>query len=74
MDEWCIGVQLLVDIQPTLAKEARFALKGGTAIILFEHDLPNVDASSAAGGLIAIIELLFDNRQTPRLYPASEHA
>lgn len=31
-------VQLLVDILPTLAKEVRFALKGGTAINLFEHE------------------------------------
>lgn len=35
-------VQLLVDILPTLAKEVRFALKGGTAINLFEHDLPRL--------------------------------
>ncbi|WP_253939144.1 nucleotidyl transferase AbiEii/AbiGii toxin family protein [Spiribacter salilacus] len=32
-------VQLLVDILPVLAKETRFALKGGTAINMFEHDL-----------------------------------
>ncbi|MCG5516969.1 MULTISPECIES: nucleotidyl transferase AbiEii/AbiGii toxin family protein [unclassified Ectothiorhodospira] len=35
-------VQLLVDILPVLAKETRFALKGGTAINLFEHDLPRL--------------------------------
>ncbi|WPC06185.1 nucleotidyl transferase AbiEii/AbiGii toxin family protein [Pseudomonas benzenivorans] len=35
-------VQLLVDILPSLAKESRFALKGGTAINLFEHDLPRL--------------------------------
>ncbi len=35
-------VQLLVEILPTLAKETRFALKGGTAINLFEHDLPRL--------------------------------
>lgn len=35
-------VQLLVDILPVLAKEPRFALKGGTAINLFEHDLPRL--------------------------------
>ena len=35
-------VQLLVDILPELAKETRFALKGGTAINLFEHDLPRL--------------------------------
>ena len=35
-------VKLLVEILPTLAKEQRFALKGGTAINLFEHDLPRL--------------------------------
>jgi hypothetical protein len=35
-------VKLLVEILPTLAKERRFALKGGTAINLFEHDLPRL--------------------------------
>lgn len=35
-------VQLLVDVLPTLAKETRFALKGGTAINLFERDLPRL--------------------------------
>lgn len=35
-------VQLLVDILPVVAKETRFALKGGTAINLFEHDLPRL--------------------------------
>lgn len=35
-------VQLLVEILPVLAKEPRFALKGGTAINLFEHDLPRL--------------------------------
>lgn len=35
-------VQLLVDILPALAQEPRFALKGGTAINLFEHDLPRL--------------------------------
>ncbi|MBD3894684.1 nucleotidyl transferase AbiEii/AbiGii toxin family protein [Halomonas sp. ML-15] len=35
-------VQLLVDILPMLAQEPRFALKGGTAINLFEHDLPRL--------------------------------
>ena len=35
-------VKLLVDILPTLASEKRFALKGGTAINLFEHDLPRL--------------------------------
>lgn len=35
-------VQLLVEILPMLAQERRFALKGGTAINLFEHDLPRL--------------------------------
>ncbi len=35
-------VQLLVDILPVLAEEPRFALKGGTAINLFEHNLPRL--------------------------------
>ena len=35
-------VQLLVDILPLLAREPRFALKGGTAINLFEQDLPRL--------------------------------
>ena len=35
-------VRLLVEILPVLAQEPRFALKGGTAINLFEHDLPRL--------------------------------
>jgi predicted nucleotidyltransferase component of viral defense system len=35
-------VRLLVEILPVLASEPRFALKGGTAINLFEHDLPRL--------------------------------
>ena len=35
-------VKLLVEILPTLAGEKRFALKGGTAINLFERDLPRL--------------------------------
>lgn len=35
-------VKLRVEILPTLAEEQRFALKGGTAINLFEHDLPRL--------------------------------
>jgi hypothetical protein len=38
-------VQLLVDILPVLAKEPQFALKGGTAINLFEHDLPRLSVA-----------------------------
>ncbi|WP_236952601.1 nucleotidyl transferase AbiEii/AbiGii toxin family protein [Methyloversatilis sp. RAC08] len=33
---------MLVEILPVLAQEPRFALKGGTAINLFEHDLPRL--------------------------------
>lgn len=35
-------VRLLVEILPALASEQDFALKGGTAINLFEHDLPRL--------------------------------
>jgi predicted nucleotidyltransferase component of viral defense system len=35
-------VRLMVEILPMLAHEPRFALKGGTAINLFEHDLPRL--------------------------------
>lgn len=35
-------VRLLVEILPVLEQEPRFALKGGTAINLFEHDLPRL--------------------------------
>lgn len=35
-------VRLLVQILPMLDAEPRFALKGGTAINLFEHDLPRL--------------------------------
>jgi len=41
-------VQLLVDVLPALAQEPRFALKGGTAINLFEHDLPRLSVEIAA--------------------------
>jgi predicted nucleotidyltransferase component of viral defense system len=36
------AVTLLVNILPYLDTELRFALKGGTAINLFEHDLPRL--------------------------------
>ena len=35
-------LQLLTDLLPAVANERRFALKGGTAINLFEHDLPRL--------------------------------
>ena len=35
-------LKLLVEILPVLDREPRFALKGGTAINLFEHDLPRL--------------------------------
>ncbi|WP_232437267.1 nucleotidyl transferase AbiEii/AbiGii toxin family protein [Burkholderia ubonensis] len=35
-------VRLLLEILPALAQEPDFALKGGTAINLFEHDLPRL--------------------------------
>jgi hypothetical protein len=40
-------VQLLVDVLPALSQEPRFALKGGTAINLFEHDLPRLSVDIA---------------------------
>ena len=46
LDQWdrryTDRVRLLVEILPMLAQEPRFALKGGTAINLFEHDLPRL--------------------------------
>lgn len=35
-------LQLLTDLLPAVGLETRFALKGGTAINLFEHDLPRL--------------------------------
>lgn len=35
-------LQLLTDLLPVVARAPRFALKGGTAINLFEHDLPRL--------------------------------
>lgn len=35
-------VKMLLDVLPVVAGERRFALKGGTAINLFEHDLPRL--------------------------------
>lgn len=43
-------VRLLVEILPMLAREPRFALKGGTAINLFEHDLPRLSVRPARLG------------------------
>ncbi len=46
MSNWADGfrerLQLLTDLLPLVARETRFALKGGTAINLFEHDLPRL--------------------------------
>lgn len=46
-------VRLLVEILPVMASEPNFALKGGTAINLFEHDLPrlsvDIDLALVAG-------------------------
>ena len=35
-------VALLVGVMPFVADEAVFALKGGTTINLFEHDMPRL--------------------------------
>jgi hypothetical protein len=46
MSSWAEGfrqrLQLLTDLLPAVARETRFALKSGTAINLFEHDLPRL--------------------------------
>lgn len=46
LDQWdrryTDRVRLLIEILPVLAQEPSFALKGGTAINLFEHDLPRL--------------------------------
>jgi hypothetical protein len=41
-ERWLERVRLLVHALPVLDAESRFALKGGTAINLFEHDLPRL--------------------------------
>lgn len=41
-DPFRARLQLLTDLLPVVAREPRFALKGGTAINLFEHDLPRL--------------------------------
>jgi hypothetical protein len=41
-ERWLERVRLLVQVLPQLDQEPRFALKGGTAINLFEHDLPRL--------------------------------
>lgn len=41
-EDYAAQVALLVRILPYVAKEEIFALKGGTAINLFEHDLPRL--------------------------------
>lgn len=46
-------VALLVAILPHLAREPDFALKGGTAINLFEHDLPRLSVDIDLGWLRA---------------------
>jgi hypothetical protein len=41
-DPFRARLQLLTDLLPVISRERRFALKGGTAINLFEHDLPRL--------------------------------
>lgn len=41
-DRYLDRLRMLVQMLPQLDKERRFALKGGTAINLFEHDLPRL--------------------------------
>jgi hypothetical protein len=49
-------VQLLVDVLPSLAQEPRFALKGGAAISLFEHDLLSLSVE------IAVVEVVMGEK------------
>lgn len=50
-------VKLLVEILPTLAKEHRFALKGGTAINLFVREMPRLSVD---------LDLVFPDHTLPR--------
>ena len=42
LDRYVAQVRLLVSVLPVVARETRFALKGGTAINLFYRDLPRL--------------------------------
>lgn len=72
-------VALLVQILPLLDTEPRFALKGGTAINLFEHDMPRLsvdidltwlpvqDFATAAAQIGEALEALIKRLATPPL-------
>ncbi|NDL70222.1 nucleotidyl transferase AbiEii/AbiGii toxin family protein [Vreelandella alkaliphila] len=80
-------VQLLVDILPVLSLEPRFALKGGTAINLFEHDLPRLsvdidltwlpahgfaeDATAIDKALTALADTLRTQSKTMHVQPSA---
>jgi hypothetical protein len=51
-------VRLLLKVLPYVAKEEAFALKGGTAINLFERDLPRLSVD------IDLTYLPFEDRNT----------
>lgn len=72
-------LQLLTDLLPAVAGERRFALKGGTAINLFEHDLPRLsvdvdltwlpvgDYASDRAAITAALHALADALRAPPL-------
>ncbi|MDQ7727913.1 nucleotidyl transferase AbiEii/AbiGii toxin family protein [Halomonas sp. SpR8] len=80
-------VQLLVDILPILSLEPRFALKGGTAINLFEHDLPRLsvdidltwlpthgfaeDAAAIDNALITLADAIRTQSKTMNVQPSA---
>lgn len=80
-------VQLLVDILPVLSLEPGFALKGGTAINLFEHDLPRLsvdidltwrpthgfaeDAAAIDNALNMLADALRTQSKTMRVQPSA---
>jgi predicted nucleotidyltransferase component of viral defense system len=57
-EQYANQVRLLLRVLPLVAQEEVFALKGGTAINLFERDLPRLSVD------IDLTYLPFDNRQT----------
>lgn len=67
-DRYRAQVQLLVDALPLVAREAEFALKGGTAINLFYRDLPRLSVDidltylpiKDRGESLAAIDAAFD--------------
>jgi len=81
LDRYVAQVRLLVDMLPEIAKEADFALKGGTAINLFHRDLPRLsvdidltwlplaDRSTSLGDIDRALDRIAAsiNRRNPRI-------